>query len=452
VKLLPVLVAVFGVFQQSATVCGSEPELEKAREKVRALEAELQAVVASVAPAVGAVSNYHATFDEKTGRVGVRLVGFGSGTTITRSGLFLTNVHVVEKAARITVAFNDGKSYEAELFADTGSKGDIALLQLHGRKNWPFVDYHRGDAKRLAPGSFVFVLGNPYGHALDGVPVLTLGIVSGKSRSVNQAKLTYVDSVQTDAEINPGNSGGPLFDSKGRFVGMNGMIRSSTGSSIGIGFAIPINQIRGFIAPMMRRKKDLSYGYHGIHVGSAKSGAYVNRVDRGSPGAGAGLRNGDVIIRANGKRIEDATAFINIVGQLPEKKVVRLKYKRGKNTRSASFKLGSPKDAPRQPKTEGQPLPLWERGYLGAEWTAEGNEVVLTRVVATAAAGRSKLSTGDRLVRLGRTKIESAAHLVQLLSFLEPGHKTRVAYKRDGRTREIGITLSDAAEAAGIVR
>ncbi len=451
---MPVWIAVIGVSLGSATVRASEPDLEKAREKVRALEAEFQAVVAKVTPAVGAVSNYHATFNPKTGQVGVRLVGFGSGTVISRTGFFLTNVHVVDKAARITVALSDGVSYEAELFADTGSKGDIALLKLHGRKSWPFVDYNKGDAKKLEPGNFVFAMGNPFGHALDGTPAVTLGIVSGKSRNASERRFTYVGAVQTDAEINKGNSGGPLFNALGHFIGMNGLMHSTTGSNTGIGFAIPINQIRDFIAPMMKRQgKDVSYGYHGLHVGTAKSGgALVRRVDGGSPAAGAGVRRGDVIYKVNGKKVENRTAFVNVVDQLPEKKLVRLSFRRGNNTKTTSFKLGSQADAPRQRNAAEQALPLWERAYLGAEWKQVENAVYLTRVVATAGAGGAKLAAGDRLVRLGRTTITSIDQLVMILSYLEPGHKTRIAYKRDGRTREIGIVLSDAAEAAGIVR
>ena len=100
------------------------------------------------------------------------------------------------------------------------------------------VDWRRGQTRWRDPGSIVFAMGNPFGHAVDGTPVVTLGIVSGKGRATG-SEMRYVNAVQTDAEINPGNSGGPLFDSRGNFIGINGLMASRAGkSNSGVGFAI----------------------------------------------------------------------------------------------------------------------------------------------------------------------------------------------------------------------
>ncbi|MCZ6787471.1 MAG: trypsin-like peptidase domain-containing protein, partial [Planctomycetota bacterium] len=437
----------------AATLC-ADLDLEKARAKVRALEAEIQVVVARVAPAVGAVSNYRARFDEKTGKVTLLPAGMGSGCIVTRDGFLLTNVHVVRGAARLTVALNDGHVYEADLFADTSTgrvQGDIALLKLYGRERWPYVDWTKGDERRLEPGSFVFAMGNPFGHALDGQPVVTLGVVSGAGRVAAETGFKYVGAIQTDAEINPGNSGGPLFSADGRFIGINGLMSSRAGRfNSGVGFAIPITQIKRFMPKLLKEPgSEVSYGYHGLRVDSApgEAGARVTRIDGGAPALDAGLRRGDVLTRINGKKVANRSDFVNLVGQLPEKRVVRVIFKRGRNTKTGSFKLGSQADAPSSPKPVGKapPLPLHERAFLGAEFkeSAEGPE--LTRIVPGAAASRAKLKTGDVILRLGKTDINSGKKLVDALAVLEKHTKTRIFYRRAGRRMEGPIVLSDAA-------
>jgi S1-C subfamily serine protease len=130
-----------------ALIAGSlraaEPDLADARARVRALEEDLRAVIGKVAPAVGAVTNHLASFDEKTGAVTMTPRSVGSGTVVTADGFFLTNVHVVEGAGYLTVTLPDGVVYPAVLHSDTSEgavKGDIALLRLRGKKRFPFVD------------------------------------------------------------------------------------------------------------------------------------------------------------------------------------------------------------------------------------------------------------------------------------------------------------------------
>ncbi len=158
--------------------------------------------------------------------------------------------------------------------------------------------------------------------------------------------------------------------------------------------------------------------------------------------------------RINGKKVANRSDFVNLVGQLPEKRLVRVIFKRGRNTKTGSFKLGSQSDAPSSPKPVGKapPLPLHERAFLGAEFkeSAEGPE--LTRIVSGAAASRAKLKTGDVILRLGKTDINSGKKLVDALAVLEKHTKTRIFYRRAGRRMDGPIVLSDAAEAAGVIR
>ncbi|MCK6460690.1 MAG: trypsin-like peptidase domain-containing protein [Planctomycetes bacterium] len=402
---------ILGLLLLAALAAGQEDPLAQARARVKALESEMEAVIAKVAPAVGAITNYMALFDEKTGKVAVAPRSLGSGLVVTADGFMLTNVHVVEGAGYLTVALPGG-TYPAKLHADTSEgavKGDIALIKLGGETRFPYVDWRVGDSKGVEPGTFVLALGNPHGHALDGVPMATLGIVSGKGRAAAETGFLYVDVIQTDAEINPGNSGGPLFDIEGRFLGINGLMNSRQGrSNSGVGFAIPVDQVRLFMKTLLKEGETTGYGFHGIDVGSTpdESGALVVGVQGGSP----------------------------------------------RNAKTAKFRLASFAEWKESAGKAGPagPLPLAERGFLGAEWTEERTGVRLARVVPGAAADRAKLLAGDLLLRVEKTDVPTAKALVDCLATIPKEAKVKVAYERDGRKREAVLVLSGVAEAAGI--
>jgi len=434
-----------------------DDELAAARVKVRELESEIQEVVAEVAPAVGAITNYGTLFDEKTGKVAVAPRSMGSGTVVTPDGYMLTNVHVVQGAGYLTVALPGG-TYPAELHADTSQgavKGDIALLKLSGADRFPYIDWTKGDTRDIEPGSFVLALGNPLGFGLDGTPVATLGIVSGKGRAAAETGFLYVDVIQTDAEINPGNSGGPLFDLDGRFLGINGLMASRQGrSNSGVGFAIPIDQVRLFMKTLLKQGEDVGYGFHGIDVESTpdESGARVTRVIAGSPADEAGLKRNDVIIRVKSDAIKNRTDFVNAMGRLPEKTLVAMTYRRRRNVRVAKFRLASFADWKEAVGKAGPtgPLPLPKRGFLGAEYSEERVGLRLTRIVPGAAADRAGLAENDLLLRIDKTEVPTAKALVECLGTLPSGTKVKVLFERDGRRREETLVLSDVAEAAGM--
>ena len=166
----------------------------------------------------------------------VPVEGAGSGFVIDTDGHILTNFHVVEGAQTIEVTLGDQTRYKAKLIgADT--RNDIALIQIDpkGKKLTPLT---LGDSRNLLVGQRVLAIGNPFGFQ----STLTTGIVSALGRTVQTSDTTFIDeAIQTDAAINRGNSGGPLLDSHGEVIGINSAIFSPSGTSAGIGFAIPIN-------------------------------------------------------------------------------------------------------------------------------------------------------------------------------------------------------------------
>jgi serine protease Do len=445
------------VFALSASLRASEPDLEKALARARALEEEIMQVVDEVRPTVGAVLNHATIFDAKTGVVRMVPRSLGSGVVISRDGFFLTNVHVVESAGWIMVYFADGKGYPADRYADTSSgqvKGDIAILKLRGKRKWEYADWRAGNVNRLEPGNFVFAMGNPYGHALDGNPVVTMGIISGKGRAASSAGYLYVDVIQTDAEINPGNSGGPLFDSRGRLIGINGLMQSRSGrSNSGVGFAIPMDQIRLFLGKLLRSEgEDIGYGFHGIEVDTApgESGARIRLVYPGSPAAEAGLRSGDVVLSVNGRRISNRADYLSHATKLPERAVVKMTYLRGNKREHTSYRLGSYQKYLEENGRikKDQPLPPHERGYLGAHWIEKRGAVVLTRILDNTGAAEAKLQKDDLIVSIDGISVGGVKDLELALAPRAPGETISLVVRRGDRNEKVDLELCDAARAA----
>jgi len=442
---------------------GDPEDLARAKERLRALEADIFKTIARASPSVGAVVNHAALLDVKTGRVIVRPRSLGSGVVITRDGFLLTNVHVVEGAGYLTVTLPGGLRCTAVLHADTSEgkvKGDIALLKLkhpEGKK-FPFSDWRAGKPNLLRPGSFVFAMGNPHGHALDGTPVITMGVLSGKGRAASDTGYLYVDSLQTDAEINPGNSGGPLFDVRGRLIGINGLLRSTTGRShSGVGFAIPIDQIRLFLRRLIKDEGGgVGYGFHGLLVVSngGESGARVARIERGSPAAKVGMAPGDVVVRVNRKKVANRSDFMNLVGKLPEGKYINVAYRRKKRSKSARFKLIAYADylesVGRTSRRKG-PLPANERGYLGFQYTVGRGGWTVKKVMAKTGAQKLGLKVGDLVTEIDGAPPGDVKELWKRLAVRAADEVVFVRYKRTGVGEKRGkLVLCGAAEAAGL--
>ena len=185
-----------------------------------------------------------------------RTTGAGSGVVISPDGYIVTNNHVVEGADKMTVAFANGKTYEAKLVG-TDKSSDIALIKLEG-KGFPYLEF--GDSKNIRLGQFVLAIGNPFGVG----QTVTMGIVSAKGRA-NIGIVDYEDFIQTDAAINPGNSGGALVNLEGKLIGINTAILSRSGGYQGIGFAVPASMVRP-VLKQIREHGRVRRGWLGVAI------------------------------------------------------------------------------------------------------------------------------------------------------------------------------------------
>lgn len=234
--------------------------------------------------------------------------GLGSGVIISADGYILTNNHVVGDADKIRVALNEGtKEYDAEIIGRDPST-DVAVIKIDA-KELPAITV--ADSEKVRVGDVVLAVGNPFGLR----QTVSMGIVSAKGRT--EVGITeYGNFLQTDASINPGNSGGALVDANGRLIGINTAIFSQTGASVGIGFAIPVNQAVGVVEDLMTdghvTRGFLGVGLEPMTQEIAKAldrdsldGVLVREVGRNTPADVAGVKQYDLIVECDGEAITD---------------------------------------------------------------------------------------------------------------------------------------------------
>lgn len=247
--------------------------------------------------------------------------GQGSGFFISSEGHIVTNNHVIDNAVEIEIVTDNGSTYEAELVG-TDAETDLAVLKVKTTGEYPYVDF--GSTESMRRGDWVVAVGSPLGFS----GTATAGIVSavGEPGDLRRSQ-SYTDYLQIDAAINRGNSGGPTFDMNGQVVGVNTWIASTTGGSIGLGFAIPAELVEEVTNTLISEGK-VSRGWLGVTIGNVTEetaealdltearGAIVNQVTSNSPADISGLQRGDIIVKVNGEEVDDATSTTRVVGAL----------------------------------------------------------------------------------------------------------------------------------------
>jgi len=241
--------------------------------------------------------------------------GLGSGFIIDRSGIVLTNNHVVDGASQVKVQLSDGREFRG-IVLGTDPKTDVAVVKIQGGGNFQPVQW--GDSDHVRVGDSVFAVGSPFGLG----NTVTAGIISARSRDIGEGP--YDDFLQVDAAINAGNSGGPLFDGEGHVVGMNTAIYSPSGGNVGIGFAIP-EALAKRVADQIIAHGSVSRGHIGVTLQNVtpdiadamemknKDGALVANVEIDSPAFFSGLKQGDVVRTFNGEPVKDVRALSRMV-------------------------------------------------------------------------------------------------------------------------------------------
>jgi putative serine protease PepD len=299
-------------------------------------EGSIAAVAAAVLPTVVQIT-------EQTRSGG----GTGSGFVIREDGYILTNNHVVEGAATengtLTVTFQDGTREEATIVGRDASY-DLAVIKVDATG---LATSTLGNSDSVVVGDSAIAIGSPLGLA----GTVTSGIISSLNRPVTaggEGESSFINAIQTDAAINPGNSGGPLVDAEGKVIGVNSAIATLSGSetqqsgSIGLGFAIPINQAKRVAEEIISTGKS-TFPVIGVQVDVTYEGpgSRVQEVNPGGPADDAGLAAGDVIVAVEGRPVTDSTELIVAIRSFAPGDTITLTVQEGSGTREVEVTLGS---------------------------------------------------------------------------------------------------------------
>jgi serine protease Do len=388
----------------------------------------------------------------------------GSGFIVDTSGVVVTNNHVIADADEINVIMNDGTKIKAEIVG-VDKKTDLAVLKFKPPR--PLVAVKFGDSDKLRLGDWVVAIGNPF--SLGGT--VTAGIVSAKNRDISSGP--YDSYIQTDAAINRGNSGGPLFDLDGEVIGVNTLIISPSGGSIGIGFAVPSKTVAG-VVDQLRQFGELRRGWLGVRIQQVTDeiaeslnikpprGALIAGVDDKGPAKPAGIEPGDVVITFDGKDIKEPKDLSRVVadtavgkevdvvvirkGQEETHKVTLGRLEDTDKAQQASAKAKEePAEKPVTQKALGLDLATLSKDLRGKYKIKDSVKgVVITSVDGTSDAADKRLSAGDVIVEVAQEAVSSAADIKKRIDQLKKDGKRSVLLlvsNGDGELRFVALSV-----------
>ncbi|NUT00461.1 MAG: Do family serine endopeptidase [Sphingomonas sp.] len=399
----------------------------------------------------------------------------GSGFIISADGYIVTNNHLIQSASgngtvdQVTVTLTNRKEYPARIIG-RDSASDLALLKIEGQ-NLPFVNW--GDSTKARVGDWVLAIGNPYG--LGGT--VTAGIISALHRGITGAG-AYDRYIQTDASINMGNSGGPMFDLNGNVIGINSALISPTGASVGIGLAIPAELAQPVI-DSLRRGQRPSRGYLGVglqpldeniaeSLGLPKDrGEIVRSIQPNEPAARAGIQQGDVILRVNGRDVNPDQTVSYIVANTPVGSKVPVELIRNGRRQTVTVTVGqrpteeelakqlgndnepaTPETAPVVPGSavlglQLQPISPQISRVLNLPATARG--VVITQVDPNSDASEKGLQRGDLILSVNQQAVTTPAQVQAAVEIARRAGRTSVLMlvkRGTGPEAFVGIDLA----------
>ncbi|HXQ64999.1 MAG TPA: DegQ family serine endoprotease [Alphaproteobacteria bacterium] len=385
----------------------------------------------------------------------------GSGFVIDPSGYVVTNNHVVGKATEINVKLSDGTSYKAKLVG-RDERTDLALLKIKADHALPAVAW--GDSDKAEVGDWVMAVGNPFG--LGGT--VTAGIVSARGRDLHEGP--YDSFIQTDAAINRGNSGGPMFNMDGQVIGINSAIYSPNGGSVGIGFAVP-SALAKPVIEQLKEHGSVERGWLGVQIQEVtpdvaeslglkvSAGALIAKVTKDSPSEAAGLRQGDVITRFNGKDIKELHDLTRVVADTRPGTHAEITVWRDGHETQVSVDVGkmpakqvaeteepNSSVAPSASETKVASLGLTlgvltadSRKELGLDKTVNG--ALVTDVKDGTVAAEHGLRPGDVIVKVGQAAVDGPKQAAERIEAAKKANQKAVLLLLDRRGNELFLAL-----------
>jgi serine protease Do len=395
-------------------------------------------------------------FDRSPQEREYRRPGLGSGVIVQNGGgkvYVVTNNHVIGGAEEISVRLNDGREYEAKIVGKD-TRTDLALVVFETREEIPVAVL--GDSERLQVGDWALAVGNPFGFE----STVTAGIVSalGRQAGTGMQVASFTEYIQTDAAINPGNSGGALLNIRGEVIGINTWIASQSGGSVGLGFAIPINNVKKAINDFITKGK-VVYGWLGVQIIDAVAEQYPAYVDnmgvkdhggalvlnlfRGAPAEKGGLQPGDVIIKVGNTEIGSSGELTKVIGNLPPGRQMAFTFIRYGEEKRVDVKLVAREDEQSvQSNTNLWPgmvaVPLADavRAQLDLPRNLQG--VVIGSVVEGSPSSFAGLRQGDVVTEIGDKQIRG---MMDFYRGLSSGDKREILFhvQREGKEQTLGL-------------
>jgi serine protease Do len=387
----------------------------------------------------------------------------GSGFIIDTAGIVVTNNHVIADADEINVIMNDGTKIKADIIG-VDKKTDLAVLKFKPTRQLTAVKF--GDSDKLRLGEWVVAIGNPF--SLGGT--VTAGIVSAKNRDISSGP--YDSYIQTDAAINRGNSGGPLFNLDGEVIGVNTLIISPSGGSIGIGFAVPSKTVAGVVS-QLQQFGELRRGWLGVRIQTVTDeiaeslnikparGALIAGVEDKGPAKPAGIEPGDVVIKFDDKDIKEPKDLSRVVADTAVGKEVDVVIIRKGQEETHKVTLGRLEDTDKvqvAAKTKDEPVekPVTQKA-LGLDLATLSKDlrtrykikdsvkgVIITGVDGTSDAADKRLSAGDVIVEVAQEAVANAADIKKRVDQLKKDGKKSVLLlvaNGDGELRFVALSV-----------